>query len=166
MSVFTLNTDLIVREYLPPDKREDKEISWLNALLAPLQTLHDDTYLVYRPDVTGRAKRTGQRIVLESVLNDVFNVVGPQFIYIDNSGNNVTSDIFFNQSEGLPASFFFNQSEGQPAFFLKNESELTNNKEFKVYVPTAIYLANGEDTIRSEVDILRPYSTIYTIIQY
>ena len=158
--------DLIVREYLPPDKREDKEISWLNALLAPLQTLHDDTYLVYRPDVTTRAKNNGQKIIMESVLNSVFGVAGPQFIYIDNTGDNVTPDVFYNESEGIAAVTLYNESEAQPPLYFNNESELTNNREFVVYVPLAIFNTYGEALIKEEVDRLRPYSTFYTITTY
>jgi len=121
MSIFNLNFNNVVVEYLPPDKRKDVEISWLTALLAPLQTLHDDTFLVYRPDVTGRAKQNGQRIVLESILNNAFGVLTPPLIYIDNSGNNILPEIFFNESEALPPTFLSNESEAQPPFFLHNE---------------------------------------------
>ena len=166
MSIFDLNYNLLVREYLPPDKREDKAVSWLTALLEPLQTLHDDTYLVYKPDVTGRAKQNGQKIILESILNEVFSVVGPQFIYIDNTGDNITADIFYNESEALPPFILHNESELEPPVYFNNEVELTNNKEFIVYVPLAIYTAVGEPAIKYEVDRLRPYSTFYTIQIY
>ena len=166
MSVFNVNMDLIIKEYLPPDKREDVQISWLNALLTPLQTLHDDTYLVYKPYITDRAKQNGQKIILESVLNNIFGVVGPQFIYIDNSGDNVTPDIFFNESEGLPPFTLHNESEAEPHVYFNNESELTNNRNFVVFVPLAVYTAVGEPAIKEEVDRLRPYSTFYTIQTY
>lgn len=166
MGVFNLLYNNLVVEYLPPDKREDKEISWLTALLTPLQTLHDDTYLVYKPYIEDRAKQTGQRIILESVLNATFGVVALPKIYIDNSGNNVLPDIFFNQSEGLPPFTLYNESELQPPIFFNNESELTNNRNFVVFVPIAVYTAVGEPAIKEEVDRLRPYSTFYTIQTY
>jgi hypothetical protein len=166
MSIFNLNVDLVVREFLPPDKREDVEISWLNALLAPLQTLHDDTFLVYKPDVKARAKHNGQKVVLESILNDTFGVVGPQFILIDNTGDNVVADILYNESEGLPDFILHNESEAEPAVYFNNESELTNNREFVVKVPLAVYTAEGEAAIKFEIDRLRPYSTFYTITTY
>jgi hypothetical protein len=166
MSVFTLDYTLLITEYLPPDKREDVEISWLDALATPLQTLHNDTYLVYRPYITDRAKQTGQKIILESVLNATFGVVGPQFIYIDNSGDDVTPDIFFNEREGQPPFTLYNESEAQPPVYFNNESELTNNRNFVVFVPLAIYTAVGEPAIAFEVDRLRPYSTFYTIQTY
>jgi len=166
MSIYNLDFDLLIKEYLPPDKRKPVEISWLNALLAPLQTLHNDTFLVYRPYIIGQAKQNGQRIIMESILNDVFNVTGPQFIYIDNSGNNILPDIFFNESEGLTPFVFYNESEGQPPAIFNNESEVTNNRRFVVFVPLAIYNLYGPSNISAEVDRLRPYSTFYTIQSY
>lgn len=166
MSIYNLNMQNVVTEYLPPDKREPVEISWLTALLAPLQTLHNDTYLVYRPYITGRAKQNGQRIILEDVLNTTFGVVGPQFIYIDNSGNNILPKIFFNESEALPPTYLHNESELSTPFYLHNESEITNNRNFVVFVPLAVFNVVGAIAISEEVDRLRPYSTFYTIQTY
>jgi len=166
MSVYTINWDNFVIDYLPPDKREPVTLAFLQANLEPLNTLHLATFNVFRPDIKDRAKQNGQRILMESILNDVFGVVAAPFIYIDNSGDNVTPDIFFNIAEGLPAYILFNESEAQPPAYFNNKAEVTNNRNFVVYVPTAVYAAEGEPAIRQEVDRLRPYSTFYTIVQY
>jgi hypothetical protein len=165
MSIYDINYRDFVADYLPPDKREERQIAWLTSLLKPLDTLHIDTFGDYKEDIIYRAKQNGQRILMESILNDTFGVIAAPFIYIDNTGDDITSQIFFNQSEGLPPVWFFQESETTPVYF-NNESELTNNKQFKVYVPVAVYAAVGENAIKAEVDRLRPYSTIYTIIQY
>jgi hypothetical protein len=166
MSIYTINTEFLVKELLPPDKREDKHISWLIALLEPLQTLHDDTYLVYRPYIVDRAKHNGQRIILESVLNATFGITAAPFIYIDNSGNNILPEIFYNEAELLGSQTFHNESEAEPPFILHNEGEITNNRNFVVFVPIAVYTAVGDAAIKEEVDRLRPYSTNYTIVTY
>ena len=166
MGIYDINFNTLTREFLPPDKREDVEVSWLTALLEPLQTLHDDTFITYKAEVITKAKQNGQKILLEDTLNNVFGVVGPQFIQIDNSGDDVTPDIFYNESEGVTPFTLYNESEAQPAVYFNNEAELTNNRIFIVKVPIAIYTAVGETAIREEVDRLRPYSTFYTIITY
>lgn len=163
--IYDINYTDFVKDYLPPDKREEKEISWLVALLAPLETLHIDTFGAYRTDIIYRAKQNGQKLLMESILNDTFGVVALPFIYIDNSGDNVEPTVFFQTTEGLDGVLFFNVSELTPQF-MSNEIEVNNNKEFKVYVPIAVYTSVGEPAIKKEVDRLRPYSTIYQIITY
>ena len=87
-------------------------------------------------------------------------------IYIDNSGDNITPDILFNTSEGLPPFTFHNLSEAQAPAYFNNTAEVTNNRNFVVYVPTAVFAANGAAAIKQQVDRLRPASTFYTIVQY
>jgi len=164
-SFYTINWGDFVTDFLPPDKREDKNEAYITALLAPLQTLHNETYGVFRPTIEGIAKQNGQRILLEDILNTTFAVVGPQFIYIDNSGDDVLPAIFFNENEGLAPNYLFNESEATP-FYFNNETEISNNKTFVVYVPAAVYALVGEPAIINEVDRLRPASTTYPITTY
>lgn len=166
MSLYDLDYGIFANEYLPPDKRGDVHKSWQTALLAPEQSLHNDIFNVFRPDILGRAKQNGQKIIMESVLNDVFGVTGPSLIYIDNTGDDVRPVVFFNESEGYPPVYFYNESEGQPPVYFYNKSESIANNDFKVFVPSATYAAFGLARIAAEVDRLRPYSTNYTIISY
>jgi len=166
MSIYNINFKDFVTNYLPPDKREVKTVAYLTACLAPLNTLHVATFSVYKPDVINRSKQNGQRILLEEVLNTFFNVTVAPLIYIDNSGDNITPDIFFNITEGLPPFTFYNLSEAQAPAYFNNTTEVSNNRNFVVYVPAAVYAANGEPAIKQQVDRLRPASTFYTIVQY
>lgn len=166
MSIYDLDYSILISEFLPPDKREDVQKAWLLAMHDTVIENHDDIFNVFRNDIISQTKHNGQKIIMEDVLNTTFNVVGPPFIYIDNTGDDKGPQTFFNDFEGYPAEIFFNESEAQPAFFFFNESETIQNKDFKVYVPSAIYTAEGEARIRSEVDRLRPYATQYTVISY
>lgn len=165
MSIYTLNYGVFANEFLPPDKRAEVQKSWLMALLAPEQTLHDEVFLTYRPDVVARSKQNGQKIIMESILNETFGVVTAPFIYIDNTGDDKTPKTFFNKAEGYPPVIFTNSTEGAPVFFV-NSSELTQNNKFKVFVPLAVYNTVGEPKIAAEVDRLRPYSTTYEITTF
>jgi hypothetical protein len=73
--------------------------------------------------------------------------------------------LLYQIEEGQVPTFFFQEAESTPVY-LAQEEEVNSNKAFKVFVPVAVYAANGEDNIRAQVDRLRPYSTYYTIIQY
>lgn len=166
MSIYNLDYSIFANEFLPPDKRADVQKSWQTALLAPEQQLHDSIFNVFRPYIIERSKQNGQKIVMESVLNDTFGVTAPPLIYIDNTGDDVGGVTFFNESEGYPGVIFYNESEGQAPTFFYNDSETVQNNDFKVYVPAAVYAAEGEAKIAAEVDRLRPYSTNYVIISY
>lgn len=165
-SIYDINFNIFVNENLPPNKREEKQKAWLGALVTPLQTLHDDIFNVYRPDVIARAKHNGQKIIMESVLNSTFGVVAPPYIYIDNTGDDKRPETFYNEFEGYPPQTFFNESELEPPFYFVNQSETIQNNDFKVYVPSAVLASFGSPLIASEVDRLRPYSTNYLIISY
>lgn len=151
---------------LPPDKREAVQKAWLGAMHKTVIENHTTIFTTFYNQIIAETKHNGQKIIMEDVLNTVFSVPGPSFIYIDNTGNNVNPETFFNESESYPAKILFNESEAQPALFMYNESETIQNTDFVVYVPAAIYTANGEAKIRSEVDRLRPYGTKYTVVSY
>ena len=165
MSIYDLDFSIFANEFLPPDKRGTVQNAWQTALLTPGQQLHDEIFSTYRPDVIARSKHNGQKVIMEAVLNETFNITALPFIYIDNTGDDIRPQTFFNQSEGYPPVILYNESEGTP-FYFNNKSESQQNNDFKVYVPAAVYAANGEARIAAEVDRLRPYSTNYTIISY
>lgn len=165
MSFYDVNFRDFIADYLPPDKREERNIAYLTALLKPLETLHVSTFQGFRDATIEDAKENGQKLILEDVLNKYFGIISAPFIYIDNSGDDVAPLLLYQIEEAQVPTFFYQETESTPVY-LAQEDEVNNNKEFKVFVPTAVYLANGEDNIRAQVDRLRPYSTYYTIIQY
>tara|TARA_R110000796_G_scaffold55294_4_gene128861 strand:- start:196 stop:696 length:501 start_codon:yes stop_codon:yes gene_type:complete len=166
MSIYNITFRDFVIDQLPVDKREPVNIAFFTALLKPLETLHESTFNAYRTDIIGRSKQNGQRILFESILNTNFGVNSAPFIYIDNSGDNITPLSFYNQAEGLAPTYLYNITEGQPSLFFNNVSEVSSNRDFIVYVPTAVYSTAGEIPLRQQIDRLKPYSTNYTIITY
>jgi len=166
MSIYDITYKDFVIDYLPVDKRKPVNIAYLTALLTPVETVHVDTFGPYRDDVIERSKQNGQRILFESILNNKFGVTSAPLIYIDNSGDNITPNIFFNENEGLPPVIMFNESEGQPPLYMRNESEASVNREFIIFVPIAVFTAVGVEAIKAEADRLKPYSTNYKIITY
>ena len=165
MSVYDINYKSFVGDFLPPDKRAAVNVAYITDLLKPLETLHVSTFGPFRDGTISDAKENGQRILIESVLNTAFSVITAPYIYIDNSGDDVAPLVLFQIEENLLGTFFYQETELLPVY-LSQEQEVNNNREFKVFVPTAVYAANGENKIRVQVDRLRPYSTIYSIIQY
>ena len=166
MSIYNVDYTILINELLPVDKRKPIHKAWLKAMHKTVIENHTDVFTTFYNEVISKTKHNGQKIIMEDVLNTVFSVPGPSFIYIDNTGNNINPVTFFNESETYPAKIFFNESEAQPAFFFWNESETFTNTDFVVYVPAAIYSSFGEPRIRAEVDRLKPYGTKYTVVSY
>jgi len=166
MGIYDITFKDFVIDQLPVDKRELVNISFFTALLKPLETLHESTFDAYRTDIIGRSKQNGQRILFESILNTNFAVTSAPFIYIDNSGDNITPFVFYNEVEGLNPTSLYNISEGETPLYFNNVTEVSSNRDFIVYVPTAVFSAAGEIALKQQIDRLKPYSTNYTIITY
>lgn len=164
--MYNIDFGQFAKTIIPPVKRGVKHLAWLKAILTPLQTVFDSFFGTFRPDIVSRAKHNGQKIIMESVLNETFSVTAPPYIYIDNTGNNNEPITFFNEREGFEGAFFFNESEAETPTYLVNNSETNTNTNFVVYVPSAVLSSFGSSIIAAEVDRLRPYSTQYTITSY
>jgi hypothetical protein len=148
------------------NKRKPIHQSWLNVYMTPLMTLNNAFFNVFFPDVRQRAKRTGQKIVLEQTLNIVFNPGNPRKITIDNSGDDLGTSFFYNSNEGYPPQTFYNESEGEEPFYFYNENEYDGLGDFVVFVPVEVITNFTIPQIESEVDKYRPAGTNYQIITY
>ena len=148
------------------NKRLAIHLAWLQVFVTPLNTLNNAIFGVYYPDVKSRAKRTGQKILLEYTLNAVFNQFGLNQISIDNSGDDLSTVYFYNYSEGYPNHFFYNESEAEEPFYFYNSTEFYGTGDFVVMVPTAVFSNYSQGQITSEVDKYRPAGTSFSLKQY
>lgn len=157
---------LIASRLAPPNKRGSISLSWLYVFMTPMNTINNAFFGVYLVDVRKRAKRTGQKIVLESTLNEVFNPGNPRKITIDNSGDDLANSYFYNENEGYPAQYFYNENEGEQPFYFYNESEYDGLGDFVVFVPIEVLNTFSLAQISAEVDKYRPAGTQFSIITY
>ncbi|MCP4502067.1 MAG: hypothetical protein GY822_19085 [Deltaproteobacteria bacterium] len=148
------------------NKRKPIHQSWVNVFMKPMNTINNSFFGVYLVDVRNRSKRTGQKIVLEGTLNELFNPGNSRKISIDNSGDDLANSYFYNESEGYPAQFLYNESEGEQPFYLYNESEYQGLGDFVVFVPTEVLNTFSLAQISAEVDKYRPAGTKFSIITY
>ena len=162
----TIDFFLMASRLAPVNKRMVIHLAWLQCFVTPLNTLNDAVFGVYFPDVKARAKRTGQKILMEYSLNIVFNPGNPRKITIDNSGDNIGVNFFYNSNEGYPAQTFYNEAEGETPFYFNNELEYEGGTDFVVYVPTEVLSNYSEAQVKNEVDKYRPAGTSFTIITY
>lgn len=157
---------LLASRILPPNKREPIHRSWMDVFMSPMKTLNNSFFGVYFLDVKERAKRTGQKIMLEQTLNITFNPGNSRKIHIDNSGDDIESVFFYNSNEGYPPNYLYNEYEGETPLYLYNESEYSGGKEFVVFVPSEVLSNFSLAQIAAEVEKYRPAGTKYSIITY
>lgn len=157
---------LLAARVAPVNKRGFIHLAWLNVFMSPLKTLNDALFRVFFVDVKTRAKRTGQKIILEKTLNSVFNPNGVSLITIDNSGDDIESLYLYNSNEGYEPGFFYNENENQLPVYLFEESEYIGITDFVVFVPLPVVVNFTDAQISAEVDKYRPIGTTFSIKHY
>ena len=157
---------LMASRLAPVNKRLSIHLAWLNCYVTPMKTLNDAFFGVFFIAVKNRAKRTGQKIILEQTLNDVFNPEGVSRITIDNAGDNLETSFFYNSNEGYPGQTLYNETEGEEPFYFYNEEEYFELTGFTVYVPLFVLSQYTVNQIRAEVDKYRPAGTTFKIKTY
>lgn len=230
-SIYDFDFGVYVNNMLPVKKRTARNISWLTALLKPLQWLRDNFFNEYvngsaaalysgatayvvgdrvvddldngvyvsfasqtgvQPStandpekwqkvcddwrgVTERVKYTGQKLILEYVLNKWFRTTWLQpnndttptrpDIYIDN--NNVSNLVFVSYVDDTNSSAAFSADVFQQNFIADTYSFSGN--WFTIYVPIATYTALGaqaEQRIRAIADKYVIAGVTYNIVTY
>lgn len=159
MSIYDLTFLKQIRRLLPVRKRKIKRISWIRDLLEPLQTLKDQIFNVYRPDVVERAKYSSITIVLEYILNKKFDATLKR-IYIVNFLTILIYQYFYKKSESKP-NYFYKKSEGKP-FYIYKGTEYTIDFDFIVHCP--VTLAGQDKQVRAEIDKYKVAGVNYTVI--
>lgn len=160
MALFDVDFQIIGEKLIPTRLREPRATAWVRSLLAPIVELKTAFFDVFFVDVSARAKRSGQKLILEEVLRFEFQNLS---IYIDNSGDDNEINFFYNSFEGRAATFFSLVSSGLARYFF-NRYEFDDLREFKIFVPSVVLTNFTEEQIRAEVDKYRPAGTKFQII--
>ena len=165
MGLLDVNFDIISEYLTPPEIRLPKQSAWLRCFMKPLNDLIIDFGEVFYIDVVARAKRSGQKIILEDTLNKVFNSTGAQSITIDNTGDDLEFDFFYNSGESYPPTFINTEGFGDPTF-IYNSFEYIGLNDFIVFVPSSVLANYNENQIIKEVEKYNPVGTNFTIKEY
>lgn len=142
--------------------RREKMTAWVEALLSPLQSLHDQ-FVLWHTKIRYDLSFTGQQVYLEHLLNDVYDD-NSRRIYIDDpSGTVIFSNFIFNKIEAQPAKYIYNKSEAQPSSFVYNKSEASvSTDDFIVYVPSTIFTNPVEIAMKQLIDKYRAAGKKYS----
>ena len=133
-----------VNRTLPARKRQPVTISWLVALLTPLQTL-SSAFAAWAIDSSYKANYNGQTIVLKSLLDDLFDPNDRSIEVLTLTDIKFITPLYF-RSEAKPKFYTYFRSEAttNPYVYLRSERFSTNS--FIVRVPSSQSSKNAEIT--------------------
>lgn len=114
MQVYNVNWNQLIIWLLPISLRKSKVVSYLVALIKPIQNLFVD-FLYFRNQQLYDAEINGQTIKLERVLNDTFDPVERR-IYITD-GDYFTPPVFYEEYKNLPVIFYEEGNTDNPIYY-------------------------------------------------
>lgn len=167
MGLFQANFKLIAERLLPSFKRQPNMLKWFGALTLPIQTLRNQIFDIYRPDVIERTKQNSQTLVLEGILNNTYNLEEPPFIYIQNNLSSAVDQLLLRKiSEGLPPLFLRKETEvPDTPFYFRKEIETLTDFDFIVFVPSSIF-GTIENRVRAQIEGLKLIGVNYDVQSY
>jgi len=139
-----------LRQLLPPVLRQPVRLAWLEALLEPQRTSHQE-YQQLAEGLLEQIGYTGQTITVEYVLNLFFN--GGGAIRIITPGQNLQETHYFFEAENQPAQAVYFNVENGPGSYLYSFSEFAQDVDFIIEAPAS--LAPAENAMDSVLQNLR-----------
>lgn len=163
---FNIDFTKIFIQFLPPQKRFEDIIAFFKSWLKPLNTTHSETFNVFYPDAVYFTKRNGQILILQNTLNTLFNpdLVPP--IYIDDTGDDVSGIIFYNNFEGYSAVIMYNEAEAEAPLYWFTYEETFSNTDFIVYIPIAVQSNFTDEEIKFRIEKYKQAGKKFTTIYY
>jgi hypothetical protein len=162
--IYDINFSDAASKLSPPNKREPKLLSWLKALLAPLQSLRDNIFDTYKSDLYKRARRNGQKIVLCKVLDNYLSITSEPKVYISDITTNTGFVVF--DSSVLSSKVYSDQIYSDAYVY---SGYTYSAYDFVVNVPSAAYaLATDKekDEFNQIIKDYKLYGTRYYITTY
>ncbi len=125
--------------YLPPKKRQQKRIGWLQGLLYPYYT-NELAFYTWRDDMIVRATVTGETGILQWYLNYKFDAALQRILIVDAVDDGIY--VPYDDSEDTPVLMgldIADEPDGDYTIALTSgESSSDLPVDFRVMVPTAV----------------------------
>lgn len=164
LSIYAIDYSKVTQRLTPWFWRYPVFLSYLNAIMAPLQT--DNAIMAsFTTLVWNKLQYTGQHLALEELLNDAYDNVSRR-IFIDE--NNVTSqsiDLYKSgETDPSPISLYKSGEANPSPISLYKSTEGTGGFNFTVNIPVSI--AYNEDVLRSQLDFFVLAGKNYNIVTF
>ncbi|MGN6568223.1 MAG: hypothetical protein ACTHJ0_09735 [Flavipsychrobacter sp.] len=133
MALFDVDYNALVKLLVPKQLRNVKMVSWLTALINPVQYIYN-AFMTQRYDNLYIINHSSQVAYMQAVLNDTFDntlrrirVVDPTYL----------DPIYIYLGNELKPEYVYTDAEAQPVY-LYTDKETISNYDFIVQVPAII----------------------------
>ena len=157
---FDINFKKLIELLLPTFLRRSVLRAFLNAMAAPILTLHNQ-FIVNRKNNIYRLKMNGQVCYLRRLLNDAFPDANNAIRIEDGSATGIWR---YAWDENYNPYINYLLIEQSGTIFWDKSTILEGVSGFTVVVPAAIYNENNDAKIRSLLNEYKLLSKYYTII--
>jgi hypothetical protein len=161
MNIQAFDIAEFVLQYLPPNLRKAKLVSFIRAILTPLISFRQTLVTIVYPDLEQRARYNSQVIVFEKVLNREFLYLNSE-ITIDSDPD--TDHVYTYRANEAHPVFLSNATEGKPVY-LKNHPEYQSPWDFTVRVPLSLFNTKLPK-LKATINKYKLVGTNYRIITY
>ncbi len=147
-----INFVQLIQLFLPIDWRQNKQTSFLNSIIKPLDSLYVDTLY--------KMQHTCQVIYLEKMLNEYFAVVG-----YDSQNHETTKVVFIDDAPKPPTKYIYLNQEIPPKDYLYLRTQYltgdTDHIDFIIHIPSSFVFV--EDKLKAIIDYYKLAGKKYKI---
>ena len=165
MRVFQLNWDVLIKNLMSFDLRNQFVFGWMSCLIYPVTQMHG-YFLTFRTKALYRVRHNSQIVFMEAVLNDEFDS-GLRRIRIINS--EFEPGLFFYEPEENKEVYFYEPGDNSPVYFGEPDEFEGDGVDFVVCVPPDLQPASEAlelalvTRMKGEIDYYKLYSKNYKI---
>jgi hypothetical protein len=145
MSLFDLDIDELITQTLPPQLLEQNNIDFHKILSKPTKDLFD-TFKAFRDKTLKEMRYNGQTVILENLLNDIFDPNNRGIrIY---TSSDVLQPVYIGTPQENEPLYLGTKAEQEPVY-LGTPGEYVTNYDFVVEVPVGILTSEQENRIKA-----------------
>ena len=171
MPRYDVDYSLLSERLCPPKRRTPILLAWLKVIITPLQQMHDAFFTVFMPEIVEEIKYNGRTIVLEAILNKVYET---QFrtdpavsdIYIVNNVGLGNIVYLSEKGDSNTVTYFGDTVHNANTIYLGDSVDYMPVFDFTVYVPNTILTAQGLNVINAEIAKFAIAGVNWTVISY
>lgn len=144
-----IDTERLAKQLLTPVVAKMSHLEWVRVLLSPISTLNG-VFVAYRAELIKRLRYNGQVIILEALLNDVFQPDGRE-IYIETIDDRLAQLYVFQTSELQESEHIYQAGEAPPVYIFGSEESISVGYDFIVWVPDGLLTTEDEKRLKAVV---------------
>ena len=165
MSLFSVSFRKQIKDFLAPVLRGEYLIDLFYYHLKPLQTAIN-TNVDFEEEQERRAKYNGQKIVLQTALNEIMSVTSAPFILVETRQSFLgIAPVFYNVFEPSITAVIGNVGENTIAV-LNNSEETAYIEDVVVKIPVSLSTTNFDANVKAEFLKYKVTGVTYRIETY